>query len=57
MVIVLGNTYVPLTNAFMAVAAELIAFVTFATERSGLVVADGILVTDIRNGSAFVDVW
>lgn len=41
----------------MPVAGELIAFVTFTTESSGLVVADGILVTDIRDGSAFVDVW
>ena len=55
--IALGDARTPLTHACVAVSGKLIAFVTFTTEGSGLVVADGILVADIRDGPAFIHVW
>ena len=52
-----GDAHMTLTKTRVAISGKLIAFVTFTAEGSRLVVADGILVTDIRDGSAFVHVW
>lgn len=51
-----SSTQTPLTNAGLAIIAELITVFTFAAEGPGLVVADSVGETDLRILSALINV-